>query len=65
MKEEDTSQEKVEIDIKIDIMITIEIIEEMIEMVDSEVEVIKKQDITKRKAIHSMLVIYLTTQLRK
>ena len=65
MKEEDTNQEKVEIDIKIDIMITIEIIEGMIEMVDSEAEVIKKQDITKRKAILSMLVIYLTTQPRK
>lgn len=51
MKEEDTNQEKVEIDIKIDIMITIEIIEGMIEMVDSEAEVIKKQGTLRTRAI--------------
>ena len=68
MKEEDMNQEKAETDIKTDITKTIEIIggtTEMIETVDSEAEVIKKQDITKRKAIHSMSVIYRTTQPKK
>lgn len=62
MKEEDMKKEKVEIDIR-GVIIMIEIPEEMIEMEeDSEAEVIKNQDIIKRRVIHFILVICRTTQ---
>tara|TARA_B110000285_G_C15057078_1_gene580168 strand:- start:366 stop:737 length:372 start_codon:yes stop_codon:yes gene_type:complete len=66
MKEEDTNQEKAEIEIQGGKIITIEmVIEETVtEMQDSEVEATKKQDIIKKKAIHYILVIYRMTQVR-
>jgi len=54
MKEEDMNQEKVEKGIRTGIMKMIEIIGGVTEMEDSEAEVIKKQDIIKRKVILSM-----------
>jgi hypothetical protein len=62
MKEEDMKKEKAEIDIR-GVIIMIEIPEEMIGMEeDSEAEVIKNQDIIKRRVIHFILVICRTTQ---
>ena len=56
--------ERVEIDIKGDTMMMIEIIEDiMIEMEeDSEAEVIKKQDIIKKRVIHFTSAICRTIQ---
>ena len=64
MKEEDMTRERAEIEIRRGIMIMIEIEDKMIEMEDSEAEVIKSQDIIKRKVIHFISVIYRTTQPR-
>ena len=64
MKKEDMNLERVEIDIKEDTMMMIEIIEDiMIEMEeDSEAEVIKMQDIIKKRVIHFTSAICLTIQ---